>query len=264
MLYLKNKKGGGFKMFIQELFKNASIDNMLNIIVEKYYKNRNYSDERLEKLKAGLRKAYDEMLSIKPVFDNNWLIVIDYTLDDLDTDDTNNLYLDTYLFDKKEILRSFKTDTIVENNIDVEPFDYDTMISYVRSRPLIMHWGYEFSSWTEVMGFSIWDDSISQYGLDTCAAAILYEATFSGFSQTEVEKRADEIFRRTDEKTEELTDDDIETDEDQTSTEDLKTKKTEEKMKNDFLKSLKIAHKNWISLYPKLKKIYIEEKTREG
>ena len=98
------------------------------------------------------------------------------------------------MFDKKEILRSFKTDTIVENNIDVEPFDYDTMISYVRSRPLIMHWGYEFSSWTEVMGFSIWDDSISQYGLDTCAAAILYEATFSGFSQTEVEKRADEIF----------------------------------------------------------------------
>ena len=251
-------------MFIQELLKKASIDNILNIIVDKYYKNRNYTEERIKNLKDGLNKAYDEMLSIKPIFDEKWVIIVDYTLDDLDTDDENNLYLDTYLFDKKEILHRFRMDTIVENNIDVNPFDYDTMIEYVRSRPFITHWGYEFSRWTEVMGFSVWEGSLSQYGIDTCAAAILYEATFSGFSQSEIEKKASEIFCKAIEKEDEIITENIEEDEDIQFKEDLGIKKTEAEMKNDLLKSLKIAHKNWLSLYPKLKKIYIEEKTKEG
>lgn len=67
-------------LIIQELLKKASIDNILNIIIEKYYKDRNYTPERLQNLISGLKNAYIEMIEIIPIIDENWVIIVDYTL----------------------------------------------------------------------------------------------------------------------------------------------------------------------------------------
>ena len=256
-------------MIIQELLKKASIDNILNIIIEKYYKDRNYTPERLQNLISGLKNAYIEMIEIIPIIDENWVIIVDYTLDDLGPETTDKFYLDTYLFDKREIKNKFKIDSIVENNIDVNSYSYNEMIEYIHSRPFITNWGYEFSPWTEVMGFSVWQGSIDEYGIDTYAAAILYEATFSGFSQAEVEKRANEILNRSNSIDESVNIDNLsdadeidepKIDDDLNSLIEEFKEKTEEEQQNELLESLKISHKNWISLYYKLKKIYEEQK----
>lgn len=244
-------------MKIKEMFSKINYENVWKNLYNNYFEERNYSKEKLNYFKTSLKKSINEILAISPVKDNDWIIFIDDVYDDLSTD-TESIYLDSYLFKKSDILTNFKTDNIIENNISIESWSINEITDYFKSRSVIVSYGYEFTPWKEIVDFDIWDGSIKEYGIDTCAAAILFEMTFCGFSQKEVEKKTDEIFNRN-------TDSDNSIDleeflEDETDETDDFLEPSEEEKEENFRQSLIISQKNYISIYKKTKEFYKESK----
>lgn len=242
-------------MIIQEMFKNINYENVWNVMYENYFKHRNYTRFKLFKLKRHLKHSVKEIIKMKNKNSiNDSVFIIDFTYDDLPFEESIcEKMLDNYCYKKEDILNKFKIDEIVEKNIDVSKYSYEKFLELLHNRPHIPSYSAEFCPWEDVIFDDIWDGSIKEFGIDTCAASILYEITFSGYKNRQIKKRQKKLLKRMKPIREKVIK--IKTD---NKNDNKKNNDISDELKEDLRKSFIIAHKNYVSIYYKMKNIYEE------
>jgi hypothetical protein len=235
-------------MIVKDLLLKIDFEKTWNYMVDFYFQN--CDEEKRPNLKEKIKGTIEELKGIEPIIDKNWILIFDdHVYDDLETDG-DVFYFDSYLFDKSEVFKNFKEDEVVENNINISDWSYEEIKEYVKKRAFFVSYGYEFSDWAEVLGFDVDEESIEEYGTNKCASEILYEMTYSGFSQKECKERISQIFDDEDEIKADIAEDDMEDIDDEP---DFYVQKTEEEQKEELRKTIIVSQKNWINIYNKIK-----------
>ncbi len=238
-------------MLVKDLITNCDYEKVWENMYNDFFKGKNYTDEKIAYFKDAIKLAIDEMRTIDAKPQPEWLIVVSESYDDL-TPNSKDKFMESYLY-KTEDIKSLGVDSVVENGINVSDWNEDKLKEYFRNKPFIQSWGYEFSEWKDTLSMYVWDGSLEENTKEKCAGVILFELTYCGFSQEQVNERVNEIFSRDTEgkahSLEEL---------EEVFDGELDDEKIDIKIEEDLSESLKISYLNWVIMYDRLKKIQKE------
>lgn len=176
-------------MNILTLFKNSSFEKVWESLIKDY--ESSIKEEKYEKFKKSFKKAYDDILLLTPN-KNNDIAIIEYSYD-YDENDYVYEYLSLYYYKKEDILKNFKIDKNIENNIVLSNLSKEEILKLNSESNYIINYGIELDAWSNIVGCEIYDKSIKKHGIDKCVACILYEMTWFGFDEETVQLKADEI-----------------------------------------------------------------------
>jgi len=103
---------------------------------------------------------------------------------------------DVSLFSKKDIRDDFAPMPEMDGIEDIAAlFDDDVeRLLYMKSVPT--SWAIDFISWDELMGYDLDDGNVQDVGSAELLAALLYEMTFWGMEEADMEVERDELERR--------------------------------------------------------------------
>lgn len=236
-------------MKVKELIERSCYEKIWDFLMSDFFSQREYTAEKLDYFKESICKTVEIIKSMSVTQSDDWIIVLMPYYDDLADDDI--IYIGSDLYKKSEIKEQFREDDVVEKDTDISLWDADKISNYFKTKPYVTTWGFEFSEWDEVIGFEVWQGSIDEFSLERCAAAILHEMTYCGFTPEQVKTRIEKIFNKSENEEIEM---DIEETCDDSIEELLEEKSPEEQLEN----SLRISYKNWKMQYERLKALHQE------
>lgn len=111
--------------------------------------------------------------------------------------DADGEFLDPCLYDKKEIITEFDPASAFSQLKDpsqIDALDDDTAerLAHIRFRP--ESYGFELSPWNEILGFEVDADNVQAVGAAALCLEILYEMTFFGFEEEQVEAERQRVY----------------------------------------------------------------------
>lgn len=159
-------------MTVQELFELADRQSIAHKIasVDIAAQEDLTSQEKTEMLQEytdDIIASFDEMLSLIPDDESDWVVICVYQTD---LEYLDNCFLNVSGI-KKHDLKS-KDIYIFDPDIEVDEITYAD--KYIQSYAL------EFTDWNEILAMEVGQGSIDKYGLNECAEAIYREMTFCG------------------------------------------------------------------------------------
>ena len=116
------------------------------------------------------------------------------TLDPIDTGhivfglrymDEGKVSPDASLFSKAEIMEQFDPESELKSITEESALSDDEVdrLSHLRFTP--ESYAFEFTPWTEVLGYEVFQPNVKEYGAAAILASVIYEMTFFGFTQEE-------------------------------------------------------------------------------
>ena len=119
------------------------------------------------------------------------------------TDDSGQ-WIESELFVEKDIFEQFHTSDLgdmllcgkrlIPNNSD----EILGMINELRNN-MPQSYAYEFSEWSEILGYTVNEDNIARYNKNAFIASILWEMTFNGMNEESQVERREELKASADE-----------------------------------------------------------------
>ena len=106
---------------------------------------------------------------------------------------------DVSLFFKADIERDFEPVPELDSIEDIDALSDDDVERLLFDRSLPTAWAIDFTSWNVILGYSVDEGNIRDVGAPNLLAALLYEMTFHGFDEADMEAERDELERRADE-----------------------------------------------------------------
>lgn len=176
-------------MTVKELFQQVDFKKIAKELAEDdYFLNidNTKTEEEKTKLKERLslyiyEKFLDMMKNTDPISSGHivvctWHCNLSYP---------ENSYYDTFFINQSDL----------KKEIHVVDFDSNEVENYTMEEyeaKFIQNYAYEFSPWTEVLGYVVPETLLLSYGPETVAKVIYHEMTFFGFDKDETEKRVNE------------------------------------------------------------------------
>lgn len=124
--------------------------------------------------------------------ENNVVVITRYRSDFMDEKDYE--YIDTSLFQTKDLEQKVKFPKISEEKI--EQMEEEKCDKMIREVSIPQSYAFEFDEWEDVLGYSISQSNIDEYGLETVLAGVIYEMTFFGYKREYMEAEREELERR--------------------------------------------------------------------
>lgn len=116
-----------------------------------------------------LSKRYKKILEIKPEYNENKIIVVVKQYESVN----NEYYYDAAVYDRYELLEKQLNDrSVYKKNEDLTMEEYEKR--YIQSQ------AFELTDWKYILGYEVSKESISEYGMEMVANAIIDEMTFFG------------------------------------------------------------------------------------
>lgn len=116
-----------------------------------------------------LSERYKKILEIKPEYNENKIIVVVKQYESIN----NEYYYDAAVYDRHELLEKQLNDrSVYKKNEDLTMEEYEKR--YIQSQ------AFELTDWKYILGYEVSKESISEYGMEIVANAIIDEMTFFG------------------------------------------------------------------------------------
>lgn len=116
-----------------------------------------------------LSERYKKILDIEPEYDKTKIIVIVKQCESVN----NEYYYDAAVYDRYELLEKQLNDrSVYKKNEDLTMEEYEKR--YIQSQ------AFELTDWKYILGYEVSKESISEYGMEMVANAIIDEMTFFG------------------------------------------------------------------------------------
>ena len=139
-------------------------------------------------------KWLDSILTLQEQRDINAVIVVDKNVSDF-PDEKDYEYIDTSLLHIDELKMSkIRIPNIEENEVWNMPEEEVDFLLPLPSLP--QTYAFEFCDWEEILGYSISQSNIDEYGLEAILAGVIYEMTFFGYERTDMEEEREELHNR--------------------------------------------------------------------
>lgn len=177
-------------MNIKELIFSLSIPDIAEAYVAKQDIPPEKHDQAVERLIAFIQSLQDR----EPV-DTGHLILGIHFVDD-DEDDGRSEFLDACLFKKDDLAAQFEWDSPLSRASSLEGLSNEQIEDLAHTRILPDSYAYELSPWTEILGYEVDPYNLLMVGPIPLAAAVLWEMTFFGFDEANVDAEREELHRR--------------------------------------------------------------------
>ena len=163
-------------MFVIDLLKQVDLNRIASIQADNDWELNNdqsISDIEREAIRKEyikiLSERYKKILDIEPEYDKNKIIVIVKQYESVN----NEYYYDAAVYDRYELLEKQLNDrSVYKKNEDLTMEEYEK--KYIQSQ------AFELTDWKYILGYEVSKDSISEYGIEMVANAIIDEMTFFG------------------------------------------------------------------------------------
>ena len=139
--------------------------------------------------------AFIQSLKDKDPKDTNHLILGIQIVDD-DEDDSRREFLDACLFKKDDLVAKFDWDSSLSRVTTLEHLTDEQIEELAQTRILPDSYAYDLSPWSEILGYEVDPDNAFAVGPVPLATAVLWEMTFFGFDEEDVESEREKRYRR--------------------------------------------------------------------
>lgn len=189
-------------MIVKELFQKADWkiiakeiadnDYMLSIDQtkteeEKEIKNKKYAEIIIH--------SVQEMLKLEEIINEENILAV---MKVIALDEQDNTYYTASLIKKSDLMnKEIRYVNYDDKDTDQESFE-EIEKKYVQT------YAFEFNDWKEILGYSVSDVSIKEYGINVVASAIFDEMTFFGLEYEKVNERTEEEMNILDERIKEI------------------------------------------------------------
>lgn len=139
--------------------------------------------------------AFIESLKDTAPKDTNHLILGIQIVDD-DEENGRREFLDAFLFKKDDLVAKFDWDSSLSRVTTLEGLTDEQIEEMAHTRIFPDNYAYDLSPWTEILGYEVDPDNALEVGPVPLAATVLWEMTFFGFDEEDVESEREERYRR--------------------------------------------------------------------
>ena len=168
-------------MIVKDLLFQCSVDDIVDEWVKKWYE-----DVNIEKLYDALDRLIAELKLRQPVDSNYVILGIERVRD-------NKKFIYADMFEINEVINGLRTYSELEKLADGTGISAPKVKEFIESVRLPDSYGYEFTEWNEILGCKIDEQNAKKCGMVKLLADILFEMTFFGFDERDVERKREEL-----------------------------------------------------------------------
>lgn len=182
-------------MLVRDLIAKADVDAQTELVCAQKAEYEKPYDK--EKVKNSQKEFINMLLSLTPNVDDSNVIVFEKGYDNYDDEIEEMLYATMY--ERKDIKKYL--DTVEGKTFPIEEID-ETMSAKEAEKltkslfdafPTPTRYGFEFSEWEDILGWSVYEENIQEFGLQKCIHELLHEMSFNGMTREQQEKRRKEL-----------------------------------------------------------------------
>lgn len=180
-------KNGGKIMIVKDLLFLCSIDDVIEAVLKKEDEKANR-----DKVYTAYSALIEKLKNRTPNESNSIVLGIEYINFGEPTSDAT-------LYKINEIKNNFKLNDKLENISDIDSLSDSEIASLINEYKHPDSYAYEYEAWNDILGYHIDENNAEKFGKAKLLADILYEMTFFGFEETEVDKERIILKQRTEE-----------------------------------------------------------------
>ena len=181
-------------MNIKELIFSISAFDLAEAYAAKY---DDLSPEKKDRVVAQVAAFIGTLKDRKPKDTGHLILGISF-IDD-DEDEGRREFLDACLFKKDDLVAQFDWDSPLAKVTTLDGLTDDQVEELAHTRLLPDSYAYEYSPWDEILGYEVDPYNLLMMGPIPIAANVLWEMTFFGFEESQVDAEREELHRRADE-----------------------------------------------------------------
>ena len=126
-------------------------------------------------------------------------LILGISFVDDDEDEGRHEFIDACLFKKDDLAAQFDWDSSLAKVTTLDGLTDDQVEELAHTRILPDSYAYEYSPWDEILGYEVDPYNLMMVGSIPLAADVLWEMTFFGFEESQVDAEREELRRRADE-----------------------------------------------------------------
>lgn len=126
-------------------------------------------------------------------------LILGISFVDDDEDEGRHEFLDACLFKKDDLAAQFDWDSPMAKVAPLDGLTDDQVEELAHTRILPDSYAFEYSPWDEILGYEVDPYNLLMVGPIPLAADVLWEMTFFGFEESQVDAEREELHRRADE-----------------------------------------------------------------
>lgn len=173
-------------MTVAEMLKQHPAEDVLSVLVAR----ERVGDEHKEMFCQKYRGVIEELKSRTATPDAEHIILGHrYFSDGRD-------FPDASLFVKADITNEFKPLPELDGLDDIDALADDDVERLLSLKSAPISYAFDFIPWNEILGYNLDERNLQDAGAVNVLAAVLYELTFYGFREADMEAERDELKRR--------------------------------------------------------------------
>lgn len=189
-------------MIVKELFQKADWKIIAKEIADNDYmlsidQRKTEEEKEIKKMKYAeiIIHSVQEMLKLEEIINEENILAV---MKVIALDEPDNTYYTASLIKKSDLMnKEIRYVNYDDKDTDQESFE-EIEKKYVQT------YAFEFNDWKEILGYSVSDVSIKEYGINVVASAIFDEMTFFGLEYEKVNERTEEEMNILDERIKEI------------------------------------------------------------
>lgn len=168
-------------MIAKDLFDICSFDSVFKILSLRF---EDMKEQEQEQMKTNYFRLCRD-LTLRTPTSSDFLLLSTPYLDDGEEFHSVSLFLKKEIEEKKEEMEKLE-------EIDIKK-DYSTeeIRSFLSLLP--QSYSFSFSPWSKILGCEVSEENVKEYGAENILADLLYEITFFGFSEEEMEEEKEKL-----------------------------------------------------------------------
>lgn len=172
-------------MVVKDLLMQCLTDDIIKVVWKKGYEN------------ANIDKVYNSYSPLITELKNRIPNISDYVILGIDWINFGEPMPDCVLYNINEIKTEFKINDKFEKISDVNILSDSEIEELINDYKHPTSYGYEYEPWDNILGFQIDENNAEKFGKTRLLANILYEMTFFGFSEENIDKERKILDQRT-------------------------------------------------------------------
>lgn len=189
-------------MIVKELFQKADWKIIAKEIADNDYmlsidQTKTEEEKEIKKKKYAeiIIHSVQEMLKLEEIINEENILAV---MKVIALDEPDNTYYTASLIKKSDLMnKEIRYVNYDDKDTDQESFE-EIEKKYVQT------YAFEFNDWKEILGYSVSDVSIKEYGINVVVSAIFDEMTFFGLEYEKVNERTEEEMNILDERIKEI------------------------------------------------------------
>ena len=172
---------------VKELVMSQSATEIAAALLDKFSNKPENTEQGMKRL----LQFIENLCQIEPVDSGHLILGVIHTGEEGE-------FLDPCLYCKEEITASFREDSELSRLNGIEGLSEEEIKRLAQIRDFPSSYAFEFSPWNEILGYEVDMQNACEVGAAALCAAVLWEMTFFGLDEAQVEeerRKLDELLR---------------------------------------------------------------------